>query len=100
MSFLQQQDMAAFSPMWIAAALAALAIGYGAGIVHFRTLKSVARRFVAGDLTAVALQIARLAALGLLLYLFARLGAHVLIAGAAGILLARRRVLSRTEAEQ
>lgn len=88
-----------FSPVWFALALAGLVVGYGAGLLHFRSLKTVARRFVEGDWWAVLLQIARFAALGVLLYLFARLGAQVLLAGAAGILLARRRVLAQTEAE-
>ena len=62
-------------------------------------VQAVARRFVEGDWTAVLLQIGRLVALGVLLYLFARIGAQVLLAGAAGILLARRRVLAQAEAE-
>jgi len=92
------QDMAVFSPGWFALGLAGLVVGFGAGLVHFRSLHTVARRFVAGDWTAALLQVGRLAALGVLLYIFARLGAQVLLAGAAGILLARRRVLAREEA--
>lgn len=87
------------SPVWFAAALVALAVGYGAGLVHFRSLKAVAKRLADGDWTAVFWQVGRLVLLGFVLFLFTRWGAHVLIAGAAGILLARRRVLARTGAE-
>ena len=76
-----------------------LAAGYLAGLVHFSTLETVARRIVGGQLSAVALQIGRLAALGLFLFLLARLGAAELLAGGAGILLARSRVLARVRAE-
>ena len=99
MNLLAPHDLTAFSPAWIAAALIALAVGYGAGLFHFRSLRTVTKRLVDGDWTAVLIQVARLAVLGGLLFLFTRWGAHVLIAGAAGILLARRRVLSQTEAE-
>lgn len=92
------QDIATFSPAWFALALAGLAAGFGAGWLYFRSLATVARRFVEGDWTAILFQIGRIAALGLLLYVFARIGAHVLLAAAAGILLARRQVLARTEA--
>lgn len=80
---------------WLALPLIALAVGYGAGTVHFRTLEGVARRLVEGDIRAVALQLGRMAALGAVLGLFTLLGAPVLLAGTAGILLARRRVLAR-----
>ncbi|GAB4363745.1 MAG: hypothetical protein Kow0026_28430 [Oricola sp.] len=96
LSFLH--DVAAFSPAWFALGFAGLGIGFGAGLLHFRSLRAVARRFVAGDWTAVLLQVARLALLAALLYLLARLGAQVLVAGAAGIVLARRRVLLQLEA--
>lgn len=88
-------DLSEFPGMWIASALAALVIGYGAGILHFRSLHSVARRLVAGDLTAVGLQLVRLLALGGLLCLFALGGAHLLLAAAGGVFLARGRVLAR-----
>lgn len=99
MSLATLQDITAFSPAWFALGLAGLVAGFVAGLLHFRSLQAVARRFVAGDWTAAILQIARLALLGVLLYLFARMGAQVLLAGAAGILLARRRVLSQVEAD-
>lgn len=92
------QDVAVFSPAWFALGLAGFVAGFGAGLLHFRSLYAVARRFVAGDRTAALLQIARLALLGVFFYVLARLGAQVLVAGAAGVLLARRRVLSRVEA--
>ncbi len=99
MSLANLQEITAFSPAWFALGLAGLVVGFGAGLLHFRSLHAVARRFVAGDWTAALLQVARLALLGGLLFLFARLGAQVLLAGAAGILLARRRVLSQVEAD-
>jgi hypothetical protein len=99
MSLASLSEMTAFSPGWFALALAGLAVGFAAGLLHFRSLQAVARRFVEGDWTAALLQIGRLVLLGALLYLFARLGAQVLITGAAGILLARRRVLAQAEAE-
>lgn len=72
--------------------LAALA-GFGAGWLHFRSLEQVARRLAEGRLSAVALQIARLALLGFSLFLLAKAGAAPLLAGAAGLMLARARVL-------
>ncbi|MFZ2102742.1 MAG: ATP synthase subunit I [Oricola sp.] len=99
MTFFQPHDLVSFSPAWFAAALVGLAVGYGAGLLHFRSLKTVAKRIVDGDWTAVLLQVARLAALGLVLFLLTRWGGHVLIAGAAGILLARRRVIAQTGSE-
>ncbi|MCC0018768.1 MAG: hypothetical protein H6887_06215 [Hoeflea sp.] len=79
--------------------LAVLAAGYGAGLVHFATLETVARRIAGGRLSAVALQIGRLAALGLFLFLLVKLGAIELLLGSAGIMLARSRVLARVRAE-
>lgn len=79
--------------------LAVLAAGYGAGLVHFTTLETVARRITGGRLSAVALQIGRLAVLGLFLFLLVKLGATELLVGSAGIMLARSRVLARVRAE-
>ena len=86
-----------FEPTILTAArlLAVLAAGYGAGLLHFTSLEAVARRMIGGRLSAFALQIGRLVALGLFLWLLARLGAPDLLAGTAGILLARSRVLAR-----
>lgn len=82
------------SGLWLAAFVA----GLGAGFLHFHTLAAVTRRMVRGDLSAVALQLGRLAALGIFLWLLARLGAPYLLAGAAGVLVARSRVLARARA--
>jgi hypothetical protein len=79
--------------------LVAFGIGYIAGTLHFRSLGGVARRIVTGDVTAVALQIGRLAGLTAVLLCLALFGASTLIAGAAGILLARARVLARLRVE-
>ncbi|TPE53918.1 N-ATPase subunit AtpR [Amaricoccus solimangrovi] len=76
---------------FLLAPLAALT-GYAAGWLHFASLRRVARMITEGRLAAVGLQIGRLALLGLLLWVFARAGAAVLLAGAAGILVARARV--------
>ncbi|SEQ59808.1 ATP synthase subunit I [Thalassovita taeanensis] len=89
------QFQALFPGAWVVLALAALPVGYLAGVVHFRTLDVVAHRLVSGDMTAVFLQVARLAVLGGLLWVFAMFGASALIAGAGGVLLARGRVLAR-----
>lgn len=80
---------------WLVLPLAALGVGFGVGTFHFRSLEGVARRIVAGDRRAVALQLGRLVFLGVVLALFALIGAPTLIAGAAGVLVARSRVLSR-----
>ena len=83
----------------LARLIAVLAAGYGAGLLHFTSLEAVARRMIGGRLSAVALQIGRLAALGLFLWLLARLGTAELLAGTVGILLARSRVLARARTE-
>lgn len=90
-------DFADFPLITILQTLACLAAGYGAGLLHFRTLETVAERFIRGQLSAVALQLLRLAVLALFLWLVARLGALALIAATAGIVLARSRVLARAE---
>lgn len=87
------------SPAWIASILVALAVGYVAGFAHFRSLKSVARRLASGELSGIVLQLGRLALLGVVLFLMALWGAQALLAGTAGVLLARRRVLAQVEAE-
>ena len=76
----------------IFALLAGLA-GLGAGWLHFASLEWVANRIVEGRLSAVGIQLGRLALLGGILFLFAQGGALVLLAGAAGILLGRSIVL-------
>ncbi len=88
-------DLSVFSPAWLAATVAALGVGYFAGLLHFRSLYAIARRLTAGDRTAVGLQLLRLLALAGLLWLFALGGAHLLLGAAGGIFLARARVLSK-----
>ena len=99
MSFLALHELDFLTPAWFVSAFLGLAAGYVAGLVHFRTLKGVARRLAAGELSAVFLQLGRLAMLGGVLFLLALWGAQVLLPGAAGVFLARRRVLARAEAE-
>lgn len=77
----------------IALALAALLAGYGAGWLHFASLARVADLLAAGRLWALWLQLLRLVALGLFLYLCARGGALVLLAAGAGVLLGRHHVV-------
>lgn len=76
------------------ALLAALA-GFAAGWLHFASLARIAEMIAEGRLTAILLQLARLVMLGLLLWLCAKGGAAVLLAGAAGVLVARAMVLRR-----
>ncbi|WP_347311803.1 N-ATPase subunit AtpR [Defluviimonas sp. SAOS-178_SWC] len=90
------QTIATFPGAWLVLPLVAFGIGYIAGAVHFRALEGIARRIVAGDLRAIALQVGRMVLLGAMLAVLALIGAPTLIAGAAGVLLARARVLSRT----
>lgn len=77
--------------------LAVLAAGSGfvAGWLHFASLARIADMIVAGRLTPILFQLARLAGLGLFLWLCAMGGAAVLLAGAAGVLVARSVVLRR-----
>lgn len=75
------------------AALLGFAAGYGAGLLHFRSLARVAEGLLSGRLSAAGMQVARLAALGGFLWLCALAGAAVLIAATAGVLLGRARAL-------
>jgi hypothetical protein len=64
------------------------------GLIHFRTLAWTARLFAAGSvLRAAALQAGRFAVVAAALLGLARLGAGPLLAGLAGIVLARQRAL-------
>lgn len=74
--------------------IAALA-GYGAGRLHFASLHRIADLIVAGRLAAIGLQLGRLVLLGVFLFLCVQFGAATLLAGAAGILTARQRVVGR-----
>tara|TARA_R110002074_G_scaffold124886_2_gene261554 strand:+ start:2198 stop:2500 length:303 start_codon:yes stop_codon:yes gene_type:complete len=89
------QWLAELSAFQASLMLAALAAGYGWGIVHFRSLRIVADLLVAGNMRAIALQIARLAVLLGLFLVMSQAGALVLISGAIGLILARARVLSK-----
>jgi hypothetical protein len=99
MTLFSPQHLEWLSPAWFASIVIGLAIGFAAGLLHFRSLKSVARRLANGDLTAIVLQLGRLALLGAVLFLMALYGAQALLAGAAGVFFARRRVLAQSDAE-
>ena len=99
MTLFSPQHLEWLSPAWFASIVIGLAIGFAAGLLHFRSLKSVARRLANGDLTAILLQLGRLALLGAVLFLMALFGAQALLAGAAGVFFARRRVLAQSDAE-
>ena len=94
MTELSKHSLTDFFSSWLFLPLVTFAVGYIAGMVHFRSLEAIVHRLVAGELTAVFLQIGRLAALGVVLWLFALLGAPELIAGACGVLFARARVIA------
>ena len=87
-----------FPGAWLLLSIIAIGVGYVAGTLHFRSLEAVASRLLAGEMSAVLLQVGRLAALGGLFWLFALVGAPALIAGAGGVLVARARVLARFRA--
>ncbi|MCA8883460.1 MAG: hypothetical protein KDA50_06905 [Rhodobacteraceae bacterium] len=82
-------------PQTVLLMLLAAPVGGLAGWLHFATLARVADLFVAGRLSAVGLQLARLAVLGAFLWLCSRGGAAVLIAGAAGVLAGRAIVMRK-----
>lgn len=74
--------------------------GWLAGVLHFATLRQTVRLFAAGAAArALLLQAGRLALLALIFFALARLGAWVLLCGAAGLLLARRGALRRNARE-
>lgn len=81
--------------MTVALTLAAAVAGFGAGWLHFSTLSRVADLFVAGRMSALWLQLARLALLAGFLVLCALGGAPVLAGGAVGVLAGRALVLRR-----
>jgi len=94
MSGLNIPQLWALASDWIGPALVAAVIGYCVGLVHFRTLETVVRRMLSGDLSAVLIQLARLAAIGVVFWFLARTGPLALLAGSAGVLLARAQVLA------
>lgn len=70
--------------------------GVLAGMVHFEGLRWNVRLLTAGTPgRAIGLQLARLGALAAVFVVLARLGPWPLLCGAAGLLLARHRVLQR-----
>lgn len=83
---------------WLLALLAALA-GVGAGWIHFRSLRPLAGRIIAGDLRALALQLLRLGGMMAFLVLAAQGGALVLLAAAAGVFAGRWLVLRAVRKE-
>jgi len=80
---------------WALTAVIAALAGYAVGWLHFRSLQGVAERMIAGDLTAVALQLARLAGVATFLYLCSRWGAQALLPAAAGLFVGRANVLAQ-----
>ncbi len=86
------------SPLWFGSALAAFAVGYAAGLVHFRMLGAVAHRLMRGDWRAVLVQVLRMLAMIAVLGLATLAGAQALVAATAGIVLARNWILSRKAA--
>lgn len=79
--------------MTVLLTIAAVIVGAGAGWLHFRTLRQVSDRLLAGDLRAVAWQVGRFAALGLFLFLCAKGGAAPLIGAGAGVMIGRHAAL-------
>ena len=60
-----------------------------AGWLHFRGLRLLVERLLAGDPAAVVLHVARFAGLGLFLYFCARAGSLALLSAAAGLMAGR-----------
>jgi hypothetical protein len=86
---------------WMLPGLLGAGGGYFAGLVHFKSLKSVADRLVAGDMTAVALQFLRFAALSAALLSMVVLGGAIaLLAATAGLMLAKWGVLASERIQQ
>jgi hypothetical protein len=87
-----------FAPIDWLIALAALAVGLALGFLHFRSLRRAADAFARGEAgRALALQLVRLALLGLFLFAAARAGALALLAAALGIFIGRAVVMHRKE---
>jgi hypothetical protein len=78
-------------------ALLALAAGYPVGLLFFGSLQRVARAMAAGRMSAVLWQGLRMALLAAVLWAFARMGALMLLAVVAGMMVARQRVLARAQ---
>ncbi|HYQ38505.1 MAG TPA: ATP synthase subunit I [Pseudomonas sp.] len=90
-------DMSLLAAAWPLAA--ALLVGGLAGLLHFASLALNLRLFTAGRVAAgLALQLLRLALTAAVLAGLARFGVGAVLAGALGLLLARRWVLRRGRA--
>lgn len=71
-----------------------LCVGLALGFIHFRSLYRVSADYLGGRaVRAIALQLARLAILGVVLFLLVKVGALCLLGGAGGMMLARRLVM-------
>ena len=79
----------------VVAALVAALAGTAAGWFHFISLSRVADLLVAVRIAGVGLQVARFVVLGMFLWLCAKGGWPVLLAGAAGVMAGRALVLRR-----
>lgn len=76
------------------AGMAGLAAGSGAGAAHFAALQWNARLFASGRIgVALGAQAVRCGLSALLLFALARAGAPAMLAGMAGLLLARHAAL-------
>ncbi|WP_323772332.1 hypothetical protein [Antarctobacter sp.] len=89
--------MSALATSAVIAVLAALA-GLLVGLLHFWSLRLVADRLVAGQMSAVVLQMARLVGLALFLYLCTWFGALALLGAGVGVMCGRAVVLRRKNA--
>lgn len=87
--------MSVLATQAVIAIIAAL-VGFLAGCLHFWSLRLVTDRLVAGQMSAVALQMARLAGLALFLYICTRFGAWALLGAGVGVLGGRAVVLRAT----
>ncbi len=86
--------MTSLSQMPAAPAFAGLIVGLAAGAWHFASLRWNGRLLASGRaVAACVLQLARFALTTALLLALARVGALALLAGLAGLLIARHRVV-------
>ncbi|MGE4072002.1 MAG: ATP synthase subunit I [Lysobacterales bacterium] len=81
--------------LWSGALLAGVALGW----LHFRSLRWVAERLLAGQPVVVLVQMVRILLLAVFFYLCARLGASTLLSAAAGVLIGRLWVMRRSRLE-
>lgn len=83
----------------LAGAALGLVLGLALGLIHFASLRRVTTLYLSGGspARAIALQLGRLALLGLGFAGLAWLGALPLLAGAVGVLIAREVILRRVK---